>query len=80
MDWSKAKNILIAALLVTNLILGMAIYRNVNGGSGAEQEELKQNTILHCLKNSSNNAQRLDQTGQAFFSGRCGHRPVQHIS
>lgn len=46
MDWSKAKNILIAALLVTNLILGMAIYRNVNGGSGAEQEELKQNTIL----------------------------------
>ena len=45
MDWSKAKNILIAALLVTNLILGMAIYKNVNGGSDIEQEQLKQNMI-----------------------------------
>ena len=45
MDWSKAKNILIAALLITNLMLGMAIYRNVNGTAGIEQEEIKQNTI-----------------------------------
>ena len=46
MDWSKAKNILIAALLITNLVLGMAIYRNINGSGGREQEEIKQNTIL----------------------------------
>lgn len=46
MDWSKAKNILIAALLITNLILGTAIYNNANSSAGREQETIKQNTIL----------------------------------
>lgn len=46
MDWSKAKNILIAALLITNLILGTAIYRTTTGSGGSEQEGIKQNTIL----------------------------------
>ncbi|MBR4075211.1 MAG: hypothetical protein IKK22_07295 [Firmicutes bacterium] len=46
MDWSKAKNILIAALLITNLMLGTAIYRNINGSGRNEQETIKQNTIL----------------------------------
>lgn len=46
MDWSKAKNVLIAALLITNVMLAAAIYQNVNGSDGSEQAEIKQNTIL----------------------------------
>lgn len=45
MDWSKAKNILIAALLITNLMLGMAIYSNVSGPGSREMNEMIQNTI-----------------------------------
>lgn len=46
MDWSKAKNILIVALLITNLVLGLAIYNNRNDSGGIDQAAVIQNTVL----------------------------------
>ena len=46
MDWSKAKNILIAALMITNLILIGAIYGSMDQPDGSDREDIKENTIL----------------------------------
>ena len=46
MDWSKAKNILIMALLITNLVLGVAIYYGQSDDAGVDHEEIRTNTIL----------------------------------
>jgi len=46
MDWSKAKNILIAALLVTNLVLLGAIYGNTDRSGVNDGENIKEDTVL----------------------------------
>ena len=46
MDWSKAKNILIVALLITNLILGLAIYSGRDTYGGYDAAEVRNNTVL----------------------------------
>lgn len=46
MDWSKAKSILIIALLATNLILFSAIYMEKDRVDGTSEDTIKEDTIL----------------------------------
>ncbi len=46
MDWSKAKNILIIALLITNLVLLGAIYHSREGSASNDGENRMNDTIL----------------------------------
>lgn len=46
MDWSKAKNILIVALLITNLVLLGAIYHTRDHSDAKDVEHMKEDTVL----------------------------------